>query len=66
LIQLIGGFSLMAGNTFGRFIGIVGVIGALLSIGGTYPWWSLGIFFLCLWIVHGILIYGVDERAAHP
>jgi hypothetical protein len=68
LIQLIGGFSLMAGNTFGRFIGIVGgslgAIGALLSIGGAYPWWSLGIFFLCLWIVHGILIYGADERAA--
>jgi len=68
LIQLIGGFSLMAGNTFGRFIGILGgslgAIGALLSIGGNYPWWSLGIFFLCLWIVHGILIYGADERAA--
>jgi hypothetical protein len=68
LIQLIGGFSLMAGNTFGRFLGILGgslgAIGALLSIGGNYPWWSLGIFFLCLWIVHGILIYGADERAA--
>jgi hypothetical protein len=68
LIQLIGGFSLMAGNTFGRFIGILGgslgAIGALLSIGGSYPWWSLGIFFLCLWIVHGILVYGADERAA--
>jgi hypothetical protein len=67
LIQLIGGFSLMAGNTFGRFLGILGgslgAIGALLSIGGNYPWWSLGIFFLCLWIVHGILIYGEDERA---
>jgi hypothetical protein len=68
LIQLIGGFSLMAGNTFGRFIGILGgslgAIGALLSIGGNYPWWSLGIFVLCLWIVHGILMYGADERAA--
>jgi len=68
LIQLIGGFSLMAGNTFGRFIGILGgslgAIGALLSIGGSYPWWSLGIFFLCLWVVHGILVYGADERAA--
>jgi len=36
LIRLIGSFSLMAGNTFGRFIGIVGgslgAIGALLSI----------------------------------
>ena len=68
VIQLIGGFSLMAGSTFGRFIGILGgslgAIGALLSIGGNYPWWSLGIFFLCLWVVHGILVYGADERAA--
>jgi hypothetical protein len=67
-IQLIAGFSLMAGNTFGRVIGVIGgslgAIGALLSIGGNYPWWSLGIFFLSVWIVHGILVYGADERAA--
>jgi hypothetical protein len=67
LIQLIGGFSLLAGNTFGRVIGVIGgslgAIGALLSIGGNYPWWSLGIFFLSVWIVHGILVYGQDERA---
>ena len=71
LIQLTGGFSLMAGNTYGRVIGVVaaglGAIGALLSIGGAYPWWSLGIFALCLWILYGILIYGVeDDRAAVP
>jgi hypothetical protein len=64
LIQLGGGFSLMAGNAFGRVLGIIGgslgAIGALLSIGGSYPWWSLCIFFLCIYIVHGILIYG-DE-----
>ena len=45
LIQLAGGLSLIAGNTFGRVIGIVGgtlgAIGALLSVGGAYPWWSL-------------------------
>ena len=39
VIQLAGGFSLMAGNTYGRVIGIIGgtlgAIGALLSIGGT-------------------------------
>jgi hypothetical protein len=67
LIQLTGGFSLMAGNTYGRVIGIIGgslgAIGALLSIGGNYPWWSLGIFFLSVWIVHGILVYGEDQRA---
>jgi hypothetical protein len=67
VIQLVGGFSLGAGNTFGRVIGIIGgslgAIAALLSIGGAYPWWSLGIFFLCVYIVHGILIYGEEQRA---
>ena len=68
VIQLIGGFSLIAGNTFGRVIGLIGAglgaIGALLSIGSSNPWWSLAIFFLCVWILHGILIYGEDERRA--
>ena len=67
VIQLTGGFSLFAGNTYGRVIGIIGgslgAIAALLSIGGAYPWWSLGLFFLCIYIVHGILVYGEDERA---
>src|SRR3954464_12395773 len=55
VIQLAGGLSLMAGNTYGRVIGIVGgtlgAIGAILSIGGNYPWWSLAIFFLCVYVV---------------
>ena len=67
IIQLTGGFSLMAGNTYGRVIGIVGAglgaIGALLSIGGAYPWWSLGIFVLCIYVLHGILVFGEDDRA---
>jgi len=69
-IQLTGGFSLMSGNAYGRVIGIVagslGAIGALLSIGGAYPWWSLGIFFLCCWIVYGIVVFGADEAPAPP
>jgi hypothetical protein len=64
VIQLAGGLSLMVGNTFGRVIGIIGgtfgAIGALLSIGGAYPWWSLAIFALCIYIVHGIFIFGDD------
>ena len=67
VIQLAGGFSLIAGNTYGRVIGIIGgslgAIGALLSIGGSYPWWSLAVFALCVYIVHGILVLGEDERA---
>ena len=66
VIQFTGGLSLMAGNTYGRAIGIIGgslgAIGALLSIGGAYPWWSLAIFALCVYIVHGIVILGQDER----
>jgi hypothetical protein len=65
-IQLIGGFSLVAGNTFGRVIGVIaaglGAIGALLSIGDSNPWWSLAVFFLCIYILHGILVYGEEVR----
>jgi hypothetical protein len=68
IIQLTGGFSLLAGNIYGRVIGIIGgslgAIAALFSIGGNDPWWSLAIFFLSVWVVHGIFIYGADERAA--
>ena len=68
VIQLGGGFSLIAGNPFGRVLGIIGgslgAIGALLSVGGSYPWWSLGIFFLCVYVVHGIIVFGDDETAA--
>ena len=66
-IQLTAGFSLMAGNTYGRVIGIIagslGAFGALLSIGGAYPWWSLAVFALCVWIVYGIIVFGEDETA---
>ncbi|MCB0864790.1 MAG: hypothetical protein KDB58_03670 [Solirubrobacterales bacterium] len=65
LIQLTGGFSLFAGNAYGRVIGIIagtlGAVGALLSIGGAYPWWSLAVFFLCVWIVWGIIEFGAEE-----
>jgi hypothetical protein len=65
-LQLTGGFSLISGNTYGRIIGIIagslGAIGALFSIGGANPWWSLAVFFLCVWVVYGIVILGEDER----
>jgi hypothetical protein len=65
LIQLTGGFSLMGGGVYGRVIGLVagtlGAIGALLSVGGAYPWWSLCVFALCVFVVHGLLIYGEGE-----
>jgi hypothetical protein len=68
IIQLTGGFSLMVGHAYGRVIGIIGgsigAIAALLSMDDGHPFWSLAIFALCVWIVHGIIVYGEDERTA--
>ena len=68
VIQLTGGFSLLAGNTYGRVIGIIGAsigaVGSLLSIGGNNPWWSLCVFALCLFVLHGLSVFGEDERAS--
>ncbi len=65
IIQLTAGFSLFSGGTYGRVIGIVaatlGGIGALLSVGGAYPFWSLGIFALCVVVIHGLVVFGEPE-----
>ena len=68
VIQLTGGFSLMAGNVYGRVIGIIagslGAISALFSMGDRHPFWSLAIFALCVWVVYGILVFSEDEDRA--
>lgn len=68
LIQLTGGVSLLGARAYGRVIGVIagslGALGALFSIGGDRPWWSLAVFALCVYVVYGILVYGDEERAA--
>ena len=70
VIQLTGGFSLVAGGAYGRVIGItaasIGAIGALLAIGGASPFWSLGVFAICLWVLYGLVVYGEPERPSAP
>jgi hypothetical protein len=67
IIQLTASLSLFGGRLYGRVVGIVaatlGAIGALLSIGGAYPFWSLGIFAICLIVIHGLAVLGEPERA---
>ena len=50
-------------------IGIVGAtlgaVGSLLAVGGAYPFWSLGVFALCLIVLHGLVVFG-EETAATP
>ena len=68
VIELTGGFSLLSGNAYGRVIGIIaaslGAIGALLAVAGAYPFWSLGVFALCVIVLHGLIVYGepVENR----
>ncbi len=65
IIQLTAGFSLFGGGTYGRVIGIVaaslGALAALLAIGGAYPFWVLGVFALCVLVIHGLVVYGQPE-----
>jgi hypothetical protein len=68
IVQLTAGFSLFTGGTYGRVIGIVaasiGALESLLSIGGTHPWWSLAIFAICVYVLHGLIIFGEDDSVA--
>lgn len=72
VIELIAGFSLFAGGAFGRVIGIVaasiGALGALLAVGGAYPFWALGVFAICLICIHGLVVYGepIEEHGRLP
>jgi uncharacterized membrane protein HdeD (DUF308 family) len=67
IIQLTASFSLLAGNAYGRVIGIVaamlGALGALLDVGGAHPWWALGVFAICLVCIHGLAVLGEPENA---
>jgi hypothetical protein len=57
----------MSGGGYGRVIGVIaatiGAFESLLSVGGTHPWWSLAIFALCIYVLHGLIIYGEGTPA---
>jgi hypothetical protein len=67
VIQLTASLSLFGGQAYGRIIGLIaatlGALGALLDVGGSHPWWALGVFAICLICIHGLVVYGEPERA---
>ena len=57
ILEILAALSLFRGGSFGRWFGII--IGSLAAIEAlfqlpSYPLWSVAIFALSLWIVHGL------------
>jgi hypothetical protein len=61
VLAIIAAGSVLRGGIFGRTIGIfvasVTAIGALLAIAGANPFWSLGVFAICVIVIHGLAVY---------
>jgi hypothetical protein len=66
ILELIAGFSVAQGGAYGRWFAMLAAglaaIAALLSI-PAYPLWSIAIFALSIYIIHGLAIFGEDTRA---
>ncbi len=66
ILELLASMSLLGGGLYGRWFAILAAslaaIGALLEI-PAYPFWSLAVFALSLWIIHGLVIYGEPDVA---
>jgi hypothetical protein len=61
ILELIASVSLVRGGLYGRWfaitMGCLAAIDSLLNI-PAYPFWSIAVFALSLWIIHGLIIYG--------
>jgi hypothetical protein len=68
ILAIIAGFSVIRGGVFGRSVGIavasISAIGALLSVGGAFPFWSLGVFAMCIVIIHGLAVYDPEAPSS--
>ena len=68
ILEIIASVSLFRGATFGRIVAIVvgslAALDALLEI-PAYPFWSIAVFALSLWIIHGLTL-APDEWWEHP
>ena len=60
IFALIAGASLIRGGVYGRWFGVL--MGSLIALDSlfsipAYPFWSIAMFALSLWIIHGLLVY---------
>jgi hypothetical protein len=64
ILEMLAALSLFRAGAFGRYFAIV--VGALVAIDAlleipAYPFWSLAMFGLSLWIIHGLTLGGEHE-----
>jgi hypothetical protein len=69
ILEILASISLFGGGSYGRWFGVVvgslAAIGALLDI-PAYPFWSIAVFALSLWIIHGLLVFGEEDWTYVP
>jgi hypothetical protein len=71
VIELLAAASLFGGGSFGRIfaiiVGSLAAIAALLDI-PAQPFWSISVFALSLWIIHGLVMYqgGAGDYSGPP
>jgi hypothetical protein len=67
VLEILASLSLFGGGAYGRWFGMfaaaLAAIAALLAI-PAYPLLGLAGFGISLWIIHGLVVYGEDLRAA--
>jgi hypothetical protein len=51
-------------NAMGWVLIVLGLFELFVS--GPNPWWSLAVFFLCIYVIHGVFIYGADPADRNP
>jgi hypothetical protein len=66
ILELFASLSLFRGAAFGRWFAIImaslAAIDALLEI-PAYPLWSIAVFALSVYIIHGLFLFGEDIEA---
>ncbi len=70
ILELVAAGSVLYGHRFGRYFGIavgsLAAIEALLDLPAE-PLWSIAVFAISLWIVHGLTVYtGSDRLGSEP
>jgi hypothetical protein len=67
VLEILASISLFGGGEFGRWFGIA--VGAFVAVDAlleipAYPFWSLAVFALSLWVIYGLVVFNTEDYAA--